>query len=327
MKHTNSRFVVARLVLVVLTLAITVFSFASCDSLPPELQGLLGGNPNANCEHEYDNECDFRCNKCDAALIGIPTHNYDNACDTDCNICGATRTTKHAYENGICSVCGATDESIYACEHANVQDCVCKDCNASVHDVEYVPARSSTPIGELVHGLICDIYICYECEQAAYDAEFKNIISDQEEWESIYVYPLDHNYLDGICDVCGESRPDISGDNGDGGKLDPVPCKHPLVENCICMDCNASVHDVEYVPARSSTPIGELVHGLICDIYICYECEEAAYDVEFKNIISDQEEWESIYVYPLDHNYVDGICDVCGESRPDISEAKGDDGI
>ena len=111
MKHTNSRFVVARLVLVVLTLAITVFTFASCEGLPPELQGLLGGNPNANCEHEYDNECDFRCNKCDAALIGIPTHNYDNACDTDCNICGATRTTEHIYDNASdtdCNTCGAT---------------------------------------------------------------------------------------------------------------------------------------------------------------------------------------------------------------------------
>ena len=50
MKHTNSRFVVARLVLIILTLAITVFSFASCEGLPPELQGLLGGNPNASCE-------------------------------------------------------------------------------------------------------------------------------------------------------------------------------------------------------------------------------------------------------------------------------------
>ena len=111
MKHANSRFVVARLVLVVLTLAITVFTFASCEGLPPELQGILGGNPNANCEHEYDNECDFRCNKCDAALIGIPTHYYDNACDTECNECGATRTTEHVYDNASdtdCNICGAT---------------------------------------------------------------------------------------------------------------------------------------------------------------------------------------------------------------------------
>ena len=90
MKRTNSTLVVARLMLIVLTLAIAVFSFASCESLPPELQGLLGGNPNASCEHEYDNACDFHCNKCGASLIGFPEHEYDNACDTDCNICGAT---------------------------------------------------------------------------------------------------------------------------------------------------------------------------------------------------------------------------------------------
>ena len=111
MKRTNSRLVVARLMLIVLTLAITVFTFASCDSLPPELQGLLGGNPNATCEHEYDNKCDLYCNKCDAALIGIPTHYYDNACDTDCNECGATRTTEHVYDNDSdtdCNTCGAT---------------------------------------------------------------------------------------------------------------------------------------------------------------------------------------------------------------------------
>ena len=114
MKHANSRFVVARLVLVVLTLAITVFTFASCEGLPPELQGILGGNPNANCEHEYDNECDFRCNKCDAALIGIPTHYYDNACDTECNECGATRTTEHVYDNASdtdCNICGHIEDA------------------------------------------------------------------------------------------------------------------------------------------------------------------------------------------------------------------------
>ena len=109
MKHKNSRFVVARLVLIIMTLAITVFTFASCEGLPPELQGLLGGNPNANCEHEYDNACDTTCNTCDATRE--TEHTYDNDCDTDCNICGATRTTEHVYDNASdtdCNTCGAT---------------------------------------------------------------------------------------------------------------------------------------------------------------------------------------------------------------------------
>ena len=128
MKHSNSLVVFARLVLLVLTLAITVFTFASCDGLPPELQGLLGGNPNASCEHTYDNNCDTDCNKCGATRT--TEHTYDNACDTDCNACGATRTTEHTYDNACdvdCNACGATRET----EHAYA-DGVCGVCGAKM---------------------------------------------------------------------------------------------------------------------------------------------------------------------------------------------------
>ena len=372
MKHTNSRFVVARIMLIVLTLAIAVFSLASCDSLPPELQGLLGGNPNANCEHYYD-----------------------NACDTDCNECGTTRKIEHTYENGVCSVCGATDESVPACAHTTVENCVCKDCGATVHNLMLIPGIAPT----CEYRGFLESYQCFACGKVFLDSEGTNEVDNN--YTEIVIQPLGHNYVNNVCDRCGHCKhltvencvcqdcnkpvhlgiiveyayiaptctengriaylacddceailygaetltpitdpddviiPALGGEHNyiDGvcdkcGDIDEsVPtCEHANVQDCVCMDCNASVHDVEYVPARSSTPIGELVHGLICDIYICYECEEAAYDAELKNIISDQEEWESIYVYPLDHNYVDGICDVCGESGSGISGDNGDGG-
>ena len=129
MKHTNSRFVVARLVLVALTLAITVFTFASCEGLPPELQGLLGGNPNASCEH------------------------------------------------------------------TNVENCVCKDCNEPVHIImQHVPY--TPPACEQNGGY--EFYNCPDCEGNFSDAEGKNELNTD-----IIIPALGHNYVDGVCDRYG----------------------------------------------------------------------------------------------------------------------------
>ena len=94
MKHKSSALMIVRLVIMVLALTIVTFSLASCEGLPPELQGLLGGgNSNTDsCEHEYDNACDTECNEC--GTTRTTEHVYDNARDTDCNICGATRTVE-----------------------------------------------------------------------------------------------------------------------------------------------------------------------------------------------------------------------------------------
>ena len=337
MKRTNHSFVIARLMLLVLTLAITVFSFASCEGLPPELQGLLGGNPNASCEHEYDNKCDTDCNKCGAVLIGdligSPTHYYDNACDTDCNECGATREIEHTYVDGVCSVCGAIDESVPACQHTNVENCVCKDCNASVHNVEFIPynAPACHKNGNY------EFYLCRDCNGFFSDAEAKNELTGTDKI-NIQIIGLEHSYDDGhdtVCNACDfEREPVHTFDNAcdpdcnvcgatftkehvyvDGacvlcGAVDESvsACEHTTVENCVCGDCGASVHgETTCLPAMAPTCDNT---GIRYDVYICVDCENAAFsDAEGKNEITDV---SSVIIPPLGHNKVGGVCERCG---------------
>lgn len=229
MKHQNSLFVFARLMLVVLTLAISVFSFASCDGLPPALQGILGGNPNESCEHAYDNACDADCNTCgatratehtydnacdtDCNVCGVTRtieHTYDNACDTDCNTCGATRTTEHAYANGVCGVCGAVDDSVPACEHTTVENCVCKDCNQPVHtELDCMPAMAPT-CGEF--GLRSDLYICQDCEAIFSDEACKNEVTTIA---NVVIPKLGHVRVGDTCERCGHISNVHSGDSPD----------------------------------------------------------------------------------------------------------------
>ncbi len=287
MKHTNSRFVVARLMLIVLTLAITVFSFASCDSLPPELQGLLGGNPNASCEHEYDNACDFQCNKCGASLVGFPTHEYDNDCDTDCNICGATRTTEHTYTDGVCSVCGAVDESVPTCEHTNVENCVCKDCGATAHTA--MEWHAAFPPTCIINGSNTDLYFCSDCGKAFMDEDG----TIEAIHEDVVILAQGHNYVNGICDKCGESS-----------------CKHPNIENCVCKDCGATAHKnflsnkPTFVPAVEPT----CEQGGNIEYYGCVGCLGFFSDAEGKNKLNPSD----VIISPLGHNYVNGVCERCG---------------
>ena len=49
---------------------------------------------NADCTHEYDNDCDEMCNNC--AAIRIPSHNYVNGV---CRNCRARLESQHDYEN------------------------------------------------------------------------------------------------------------------------------------------------------------------------------------------------------------------------------------
>lgn len=286
MKHSNSRFVIARLVLLVLTLAIAVFSFASCEGLPPELQGLLGGNPNASCEHEYDNACDFQCNKCGASLVGFPTHEYDNACDTDCNICGATRTTEHTYTDGVCSVCGAVDESVPTCEHTNVENCVCKDCGATAHTA--MEWHAAFPPTCIINGSNTDLYFCSDCGKAFMDEDG----TIEAIHEDVVILAQGHNYVNGICDKCGESS-----------------CKHPNIENCVCKDCGATAHKnflsnkPTFVPAAEATCEE---NGNI-EYYCCVGCLGFFSDANGENKLNT-----AIIIPALGHNYVDGACDRCG---------------
>ncbi len=284
MKRTNSTLVIARLMLIVLTLAITVFSFASCEGLPPELQEILGGNNNSSCEHTYDNACDTDCNACGATRT--TEHAYDNACDTDCNICGATRTTEHTYTDGVCSVCGAVDESVPTCEHTNVENCVCKDCGATAHTA--MEWHAAFPPTCIINGSNTDLYFCSDCGKAFMDEDG----TIEAIHEDVVILAQGHNYVNGICDKCGESS-----------------CKHPNIENCVCKDCGATAHKnflsnkPTFVPAAEATCEE---NGNI-EYYCCVGCLGFFSDANGENKLNT-----AIIIPALGHNYVDGACDRCG---------------
>ena len=289
MKRTNSIFVVARLMLLVLTLVITVFTFASCEGLPPELQGILGGNNNSSCEHTYDNACDTDCNEC--GTTRTTEHTYDNACDTDCNICGVTRETEHTYADGVCSVCGAADESVPTCEHTNIENCVCQDCGATVHDFPFIDVPMFMPASAPTcdkNGNI-DYYYCIGCYQAFSDADGKNKLN----YSDFIIPALGHDYVDGACERCGA-----------------IECKHTTVENCVCKDCNEAVHtNVGHEPANP--PDCNTPGNIEC--YGCYDCNKLFSDAECKNEITLE---EALIPAIGEHKMVGGVCEFCGTTNP-----------
>ena len=321
MKHTNSRFVVARLMLIVLTLAITVFSFASCDSLPPELQGLLGGNPNASCEHTNVENC--VCKDCNEQkhtnLVLVPgvAPTCENKGYIDCYQCFGCgkvfldadakgevdnnyteiviQPLGHNYVNNVCDRCGD-------CKHLTVENCVCKDCDKAVHlgilvDYAYI-APTCTENGRIAY------LACGDCETILYDAETLAPITDPSE---IIIPSLggEHNYVDGVCDRCGDVDENVPA------------CDHTTVENCVCKDCGTSVHTgIECIPAMAPS-CGDT--GFRCDVYVCSDCDKGFYDAEAKKEITDV---SSVVIPPLGHIRVGGVCERCGA----ISGGVGDDG-
>ena len=365
MKHKNSRFVVARLVLIIMTLAITVFTFASCEGLPPELQGILGGNPNANCEHEYDNECDFRCNKCDAALIGIPTHYYDNACDTECNECGATRTTEHVYDNASdtdCNICGATR----TIETDNIRYTITEEeWNAALklRNFTYVQAAPSFNVEykvtetaiHLSNGSV-NMYVILKDGITYYSEDGVNWKAVDDNFDSFSEpYVIEHmighygvtftKFLE-VYEYSEESKAYVRNLANGGtaefsfadGKLvsfiangqTPVQitnvgttvveysafnivdeikptCQHANVENCVCKDCNVPVHgETEWMPAMAPDCSN---FGIRYDIYMCYNCERVFSDAVCKNEVTDL---NSVVIPPLGHVRVGDTCERCG---------------
>ena len=367
MKRTNHSFVVARLMLLVLTLAIAVFSLASCEGLPPEIQGLLGGNPNANCEHEYDNACDFNCNKCGAVLIGFPEHYYDNDCDTDCNECGATREIDHVYDNDCdtnCNICGATR----TIEPDNTRYTITEEeWNAALklRNFTYVQAAPSSSVeykvtetaihlssGSVNRYVILKDGITYYSEDGVnwkvsgdnFDSltehyviedmighagvtftKFLEVYEYSEESKA-YVRTLanggtaEFRFADGklISFIANGQTPIQVTNVGTTvveysafnivDEIKPT-CQHANVENCVCKDCGVSVHtDIECVPAMAPS-CNDM--GIRFDVYVCKDCGKGYSDEALKNEIADLND---VIIPALGHNVVGNVCERCGHT-------------
>lgn len=131
------------------------------------------------CHHEYDNDCDDACNKCEEKRA-VDEHVYENDCDAYCNVCEAQRTVgAHVYDNdcdAACNICLAQREPVPTHTYDNDCDAICNVC-----------AESRTP-AEHAYDNNCDVE-CNEC--------------------SAVRPPLPHSYddeCDEECNVCGINR-------------------------------------------------------------------------------------------------------------------------
>ncbi|MBQ7980876.1 MAG: hypothetical protein IJ305_04625 [Oscillospiraceae bacterium] len=95
-------------------------------------------------------------------------------------------------------------------QHPNIENCVCKDCNEAVHNIEFVSAKAPTCED---YGNI-DFYVCMDCNKLFSDAEAKNEITS-----SVVISAIggEHNYVNGTCDKCGSSDPFGGTGDGQGG--------------------------------------------------------------------------------------------------------------
>lgn len=220
-----------------------------------------------------------------------------------------------------------------ACQHINIEDCVCTECGEEVHkNVEViVPAGDATCV-EL--GSDVDIYVCYDCENFFLNAEGIGAMTEDEvlAYEGL-IMPTGHNMVNAeynqYCTKCG-----YQGIHGDASQ----DRAHDLNENCVCNDCGevrhnfsgdddnctrcgvGHTHEMRFIPAREVSCRND---GYAFDAYKCTICEKLYTDENGENRV-DREDW---IIDRLDHNYANGSCTVCGayDNENNVSNGGGDD--
>ena len=151
------------------------------------------------CDYEcpHENVTDEICEKCGKNLhvcdFGGEWSSNETNHWKEC-ACGKNdKNAKHTFTDGVCSVCE------YECLHKNVVNEICKDCGKNMHVHDYGDVWEAD---RLTHWKICS------CDES-----------------SIYG---DHEYTDGICDIC------------------EYACLHLSVMNGSCLDCGMVLHSCDF---------------------------------------------------------------------------------
>ena len=107
---------------------------------PTKCIGCGYNNPDICLKHEYDNNCDTKCNLCQTPRYGgrddystIPEiwHILESGCDSECNDCKATVAAAHNYKKDcseICSDCGQKRTTLTAHTYDHDCDGECNEC-------------------------------------------------------------------------------------------------------------------------------------------------------------------------------------------------------
>lgn len=288
----------------------------------------------ATGNHEFDNECDAECNRCDY-VRNVQGHTYDNACDEYCNICGETREVighmydnacdvecnfcgfcrevgAHRYEESVtkaptcaedgtrrytCSVCGFFYEvSIDATEdHAYDNNCDV-ECNVCGW---WRNVDEHNYVDEVIQQPTCNEfgivrYTCIECGDS-YDS-YLNITEEHKFESSLIQAPTCGNYgvINHSCTVCGYSYEEYVDAAGEH-----------TYDNACDVECNVCGL---WRTTAEHTYVEEVTQQPTCSDFgtMCYTCSECGYYYEFTIDFTN----EHIY-----DNDCDRECSVCGFLR------------
>ena len=289
MKQTNSKLSTAKLLLILLALAISLLCLAGCYGMPEANGGLniLCKHENlkffpytpATCEYDGNYEC-YGCLDCGKLFYDVEA---TKPIASELLVIIFAMGGEHVFVDGSCERCGQ-------CEHLNRENCICKDCSQPAHNLEWIERKLQNCVedGHISH------YFCLDCEKRFMDKRaYKETDPD-----IIINEAYGHAWGDdGICKIC-----EIFDE-------DKVVCHHLHVRSdCLCLDCNEISHCVlEFVPGAPASCVSE---GYI-DHYKCPLCKRLFFDEDPANEITEKSD---LIILKIEggHSYSGGFCTKCG---------------
>ena len=280
----------------------------------------------------------LHCSRCDyteTETIKATGHTPEvkNAKDATCTEDGYTGDT-------VCSVCGTTitkGEVIKAlghdlddgaitkpatCTEDGVKTFHCSRCDYT--ETEAIKATGHTPEVKDAKDATCteDGYtgdtVCSICGATIAKGEI--------------IKATGHNFVDGVCTVCGTPDPDYTDPNPEYtytvNVVAPTCTEQGYTEH-ICNEDPAQSFKDTYVPALGHQWNGNSI-GSVCtvcqtprfqyDHTVEPTCEDNGYDV-YVDVSDATNIRKANFTDPDDskHNFVDGVCTVCGEKDPSAS--------
>ena len=236
-------------------------------------------------------------------------HEYDNACDVDCNICGENREVEHTVL--------AVEAVAPTCEaEGNIAYWYCSVCGSAWLDAECKLNTNlqavKLPLAEHEYFYACDAY-CMNCGEKTNPDAVHDIIHEEAKpgtdcltWDGNIEY-----WTCSYCHSCWDNA------NATGMPLNAMTIKvagpHSYFYACdkVCQVCGEetnpdAAHNIVHVEAKAGTDCQTWdgnVEYWYCDICGYAWLDEALTQVANKMSIQANG----------DHNFVDGVCTVCGE--------------